>query len=92
MANSPPKATIQALFADFPVSIKSRAWAEEAKVVQRLNNRDSVRLARGVDGGRQHEEGIVHVDDIRTLAIKNVRQLTMRIVSPNAALGDSQPF
>ena len=60
--------------------------------MQRLHNRNTTRLARAVDGGRNHQKRIVDVHNVRILPRKELREFTFRVVGPNAALHESQPF
>ena len=54
----------EAVFADFVVAVEVRVDADEAIVVEGLDDGDTLLCGCPVDGGRDEGEGVVAVDDV----------------------------
>ena len=65
-----------------PVAIEETVGAEQAEIVQRLDDRNALGTRGVVPGGRDEREGVVKMDHIRPKFCKDGRKLLVRGTAP----------
>src|ERR1700734_3419395 len=73
------------------IAEKGGRRAKHAVVVQRLYNRDSLFICRIVDGGRDHREGVMDMNDVRRLPVHEGTKLGMDLLVPDRIAEQDQP-
>lgn len=86
MANAIPKAAIQTILANIAIPIERISRANPAKIVKGLDDGDASLFTRAVYGRRDHEEGVMNVDDVRRFAVKQLREFPSRAGRPDGIL------
>jgi hypothetical protein len=83
---------VNAFFTDFAIPKEGCGGAEESVIMQRLHHRDTRFATRHVNRGRDHDPGIVDVDEIRVLPAQKLAKISPCVVRPDDPLHQRQPF
>jgi len=87
-----PQAVFHAFFTDTAIPEEGCSGAEEPVIMKGLHHRDTCFATRRVNRGRDHDEGVMDMDEVWILPAQQLAKISPRVVSPDGPARQRQLF
>ncbi len=86
VSDTSPQSMIHAFFTDFAIPKKGSDRAQQSVIMECLHNRHTRFAARRVNRRRDHDPGVMDVDEIWLLSAQHFGEFFSRVVIPDGLL------